>query len=123
MANLTVKISADSDVLQELEDLVNEQNLNYAFITGGRGKLKDIHIVSHGMDSSISRVTLQGPCEILTINGKIEKVKGRNDVNIRVILKGADGNKAGDGQLVSAKVFDDLELDIRKVETKNIIIG
>ena len=123
MANMTVKISADSDVMQELEDLVNEQNLHYVFITGGRGKLKDIAIVSHGMDSSINKINLAGPCELLTVSGKIEKGKERTNTNIRVILKGTDGNKAGDGQLVSAKVFDDLELDLRHVDTKKIIIG
>ena len=120
---MTVRISADSNVMQELDELIKEQNLNYAFIVGARGRLKDVHIVAHGMGASISRVELPGPCEIMTANGKIEKVKGTYDVNIRVILKGSDGNKAGDGQLAEAKAFDDVEFDIRRVYTKKIIVG
>lgn len=118
----TVKIDAGKDIVKELSRIAAEENLKYAFITGCRGMLKNVTLIVGGLNSGLTNLSIGEPCRVEMMNGKIEKIKGNLDVNIRAVFS-RNGSRLGDGQIVKAETSGDFEVDLNKVNMGKIIIG
>ena len=116
-----LKPNHGADVMAEIEKFVVEKQIDYCFIVGASGRLKDFEMVSSD-GSGIGKAKFPGEYEISAISGKIEKGKGgKYSTNIRVSIS-SSGFSPRAGQLISAKAGAMLEIAIRKVDMKKIIM-
>ena len=120
---LILKLTDGSDIMTELGKLAKEKEISYGFIVSGCGKIKDFEIVSHGRSATINTFRSETPYELDAISGKIEMNK-KNGLNITVrVTVSSTGFTAKVGQLVNGKASGALEIEIRKVDLKKMIIA
>ncbi|MCX6798489.1 MAG: DUF296 domain-containing protein [Candidatus Diapherotrites archaeon] len=118
-----LKLSDGSDVMSGLEKIAKEKEINYGFIVGGCGKIKDFEIVSHSRNAGVDTFESKTEYELDAISGKIE-MNRKNGLNVTVrVTISSTGFTAKVGQLVKGKASGALELEVKKVDLKKMIIA
>ncbi|MDD3159892.1 MAG: DUF296 domain-containing protein [Candidatus ainarchaeum sp.] len=105
------------DVMTEIQKFVEENNIDYGLFVSAKGAMKDLDLI---LAKNESRQKMGQVFEISEISGKIQKVRGKYEINIR--LSGSTtGFTSLSGKLINGKVSRALDIVIRKVNIGKII--
>ena len=121
--NFVLKLGNNSDIIAELHKFAEEQGIDYGFIESGMGRIKDFELILHGPRASVSRLDTKDVFEINSISGNMQKAKGGM---LQLSLKAAvsrTGFTSKIGQLIRAKAAGTVEISVRKVNLKKIILA
>ncbi len=117
-STFVLKLSDNADILKELENLAVEKQIEYGLIVSASGNVKDAELVSMG--NFEGKQKLNGICEVDSISGKVQKVRGKFETNLRVSVS-STGFTSISGRLLKGKAAGHLEIGIRKVDVGKII--
>ena len=120
--NLVFSFSQGEDIISEISSLMKEKNEDYFEFLAANGNIEDFELLSSGQNASLNSMSFKDQFKLVSISGKIEKMNGKF---IPVIYVSVSKNDVGavNGQLVKAKAVDGLEITVRKVNVKKIILG
>lgn len=119
---LSLKINNNSEIMSSIEKFAEENQITYGILLKGKGKIKEINLVSHGLRGSIIGTKSEGIFEVNTVSGQIQKVAGdKFKIDLRMTIS-SSGFTGKEGQLINAKAAaGGLELVIQKKDIKKII--
>lgn len=121
MPLLNLKIEENSDIIQKVSELMEQEKLSEIQFVSAKGKIRNPEIVSSGRSGSVLTHNLKGDFEVNAISGSIFKSKKTTEpqVNVAVAQTGANSKI---GKLVKAKAGKDLELTLRKIDLSKMIM-
>ncbi len=121
MENMFVlKLVDGEDIILGLKKLAEEKSIDYGFLVSASGSIKDFELVSIESRGGMSRNLFREECDVVSVSGKIGKVDGKPEINMRVSIS-STGFTSNSGQLLKGKAAGTLEIGVRKVNMKNII--
>ncbi|MDD5147920.1 MAG: DUF296 domain-containing protein [Candidatus ainarchaeum sp.] len=119
---LALKIANNADIHSAIEKFAEENQVTYGIFQAGRGKIKEINLLSSGMRGSLIGTKSEGSFEVNTVSGQVQKVSGNKyKVDLRMTIS-SSGFTGKEGQLLAGKAAaGGLELILLKKDMKKII--
>jgi len=118
-----LKLTDGSDLMAGLEKLAKENGISYGFIVSGCGKITDFQLVSHCRNAGVDTFESKSEYALDAISGKMENNKKNGfRLEVRAAIS-STGFTAKVGQLIKAKASGTLEIEVKKVDLKKIIIA
>jgi predicted DNA-binding protein with PD1-like motif len=119
---LTLKISNNSEIMNSIEKFAEDNQVAYGIFQEGRGKIKEINLISHGLHGSIIGTKSEGLFEVNTISGQIQRIAGNKfKIDLRMTIS-SSGFTGKEGQLIDGKAAaGGLDLIIQKKDINKII--
>jgi len=120
---MKIELKDNENIIKTIEDYAKENEIQNALFLNAKGKIKDYEIISIESKGSIGKTRLKTEQEIKAVSGKIEKTKdGKFNIYLRISLN-STLTKNNSGQLTDGKASGPLEIEIKKVDHKKMIIG
>jgi predicted DNA-binding protein with PD1-like motif len=105
------------DVMAEIKKFAEENNIEYGLFVSAKGGIRDLDLIAA---KSESRQKMGQSFEVSGISGKIQKVRGKYEITVR--LSGSTtGFTSLSGKLIDGTVSRTLDIVIRKVNIGKII--
>ena len=112
-----------SDIIEGLQNLAKEQDIGYGFLVSACGKIKEFELVSNGPRGSIEKMSAKEEFQVNAISGKIQKSNAGNFTTLIRVSITKTGFTPQGGQLIKGKASGTLEIGVRKVDLKKMIVA
>lgn len=120
VGNLVLKLKNNDDIFKEMKEFVIENNISSGFFVNANGSIKNFELMVSEKGASLNKQRHEGIFDVNSISGKIQLIKGKADIGMRVSVSNT-GFTSFSGQLLSGKVANYLVIEIKKFDSSKII--
>lgn len=118
-----LSLSDGSDIIGGLQKLAEDNQIDYGMLVSACGRIKDFELVSSGPQGRMETMRSKDDFRVTAASGKIQKLSGgKLDIVVRATITRTGFTPKG-GHLIRGKAAGTLELGVRKIDLKKIIMA
>ena len=120
--SVILSFSEGEEIIPEIVSFMKKEGHDYLEFLSAKGSVKGFSVLSSGQNAAINSMAFDESYNVVSINGKVEKIKGQFVPTIYMNIS-RNGVGSVSGQFVKGKAVEGLEITARKVNLKKIIVG
>lgn len=120
--SVVLSFSEGEEIIPEIVSFMKNEGHTYLEFMSAKGSIKGFSVLASGQNAALNSMAFDESFNIVSIHGKIEKVKGQFVPTIYMNIS-RNGVGSISGQFVKGKAVEGLEITARKVNFNKIIMG